>query len=342
MTELNGIEFGPCWDAAGVRGFYGDGYDFHWPFLLKTPWSNTLRRSAFATKTVVVDKRAGNMQLDPQRNYEPVIRFPRVPSCIWIDPFRKLILNAVGLSCPGAEIILIELAARIRKNSAFFLQPFMVSFAAVKPTRAERADEARRFVRLWKKIMDPVLLENPSVKVGLQFNDSCPNTGEEPHEETAERREMLQILKSLGIPLILKLNALTPVTAAKDAEDLCDAFCVSNAIPFGRLAEALPHIRWDRIFPYGSPLKQFGGGGVSGDFIFPLVAKWTWDARHKVVLTKPLNIGGGIDRPGKVDILVGAGLRRRFDSIFIGSMLMNPLTRPLATPTINRAHVLLN
>ena len=109
-----------------------------------------------------------------------------------------------------------------------------------------------------------------------------------------EAYDALNVLGTLGIPLIPKLNVLVSVDTAyqiyqhKD----CDALCVSNTIPYGRLTES---IDWQKYFGKESPLKKYGGGGLSGKPLFPLLVSWlqraeaAWQGKNVNVLA-----GGGI------------------------------------------------
>ena len=55
-----------------------------------------------------------------------------------------------------------------------------------------------------------------------------------------------------------------------------------------------------------SPLAEFGGGGLSGKPLLPIVAEWVASAK-KAGITKPIIAGGGILSPNDVNVLKDAG-----------------------------------
>ena len=112
-----------------------------------------------------------------------------------------------------------------------------------------------------------------------------------------------------------KFNILAPVCAVREIsrDPHCDAICVSNTIPWGKLPE---RINWKKLFGSEiSPLAEFGGGGLSGKPLLPLVAEWVRKARLCDV-KKPINAGGGILSPDDLVPLRLAGA----SSVFIGSV----------------------
>ncbi|HWY75915.1 MAG TPA: hypothetical protein VN281_09880, partial [Verrucomicrobiae bacterium] len=124
------------------------------------------------------------------------------------------------------------------------------------------------------------------------LNFSCPNTGHDLEELLKEIDAALMIAGRLGIKLVVKLNALTPVEAARDISQHthCDALCVSNTIPYGKLPELIP---WEKYFGAESPLKKYGGGGYSGKDLLGIGLKWLHNARARGI-TKHINYCGGI------------------------------------------------
>ena len=99
------------------------------------------------------------------------------------------------------------------------------------------------------------------------------------------------------------------------SSDVCssDLLCISNTIPWGTMPD---RINWKKLFGSAtSPLEKFGGGGLSGAPLLPLVFEWVTNARA-AGLTCPLNAGGGILAPNDAEALFDAGA----DSVFIGSM----------------------
>jgi dihydroorotate dehydrogenase len=171
-------------------------------------------------------------------------------------------------------------------------------------------------------------------KVGLQINFSCPNTGHAQEELVKDIHKSLQIASELGIPLVPKISVLIPPDKAKEiiSDPNCDAIAVSNTISWNDLPE---NVR--RVFfrTQKSPLEKFGGGGISGKYLLPLVVEWVRQFK-KFSGGKPIIAGGGILRPHDVDALVEAGA----DAISPGSVVM---LRPWNLKAIiKRAEILLS
>ena len=316
--KLRGIDFGPCLDAAGVRGFFGEGYWFHSLFRLIF-WGFSFAGSTFVAKTTTLYARTappnGNMRIRAHRPFWPVERFPR---CIWWDWLTGRTLNAVGLAGPGAQKLF---ASGLLVRAAY--EPFMISFMAVGKTVEDRIKEFRGFVSLLRAQL--VGTSARFLKLGLQINVSCPNTGLDTSELVHEARAMLDIAQELEMPIVVKINLLARVEDAKAIADhpACDALCFTNSIPFGTLPRV---IQWDAVFPNGSPLENrdasFGKGGYSGEDLLMPLASFSRNLRNAGVV-KPFNVGGGIRKPQNIDYLVNVGLLRRgHDSIFFSSAAM--------------------
>lgn len=331
--KLRGIEFGPCLDAAGVRGFWRDGWWFH-DLPIVGEWYD-FTGSMFVAKTTTTNAKAGNMPVDA--DWQPTDRFPR---CIYVD-FRKAIaINSVGLGGPGAHVVIARGFGNALGNAGHPAwpqsSPFMISWGPEATTPEGRVNEFRDFVR--------ILLKQLAVSswmrrwIALQINISCPNTNVKNAQLIEEVGALLDIAAELGIPILVKINLLVPPAAVKRFSNhpTCDGICLSNTVPFGELSNRIP---WKEWFPNGSPLpKEFGGGGLSGWPLLPLVEERIRELRA-IGMSKPINAGGGILHAFDVDTLVDAGLRRGHDSVFIGSIAM---LRPWRIKsTIRRAHELL-
>ncbi|MFH1761783.1 MAG: hypothetical protein ABIA63_11850 [bacterium] len=294
---LRGINFGPALDAAGVEGFFGEGY-FHHRFF--RPFGLNFKGCTFVAKTTTLQARQGNMPMKKNG----ITPKETKPACIKVYFLKGMMLNAVGLSGPGAEALFNS--GRWQKRTT----PFFISFMSTHSMPEARISELKRFVLMFKKY-----LPRFSAKVGLQINYSCPNAGLNPDELVYEAAEGLEIAGRLNIPLMPKFNILAPIKAILEISENqnCDAICVSNAIPFGHLPEK---IKWQRLFgSEDSPLAKFGGGGLSGRPLLIPVAEWV-DSAIKAGVKKPINAGGGILHPYDVDTLFNAGA----SSVFIGSM----------------------
>ena len=142
-----------------------------------------------------------------------------------------------------------------------------------------------------------------------------------PHGEPAPDpvpgfRAELDEYAGLDVPVMAKLSVTQPVAEARAIAEhpACDALCVSNTIPWGEMGD---RIDWDRLFGARSPLERFGGGGLSGTPLLPLVAQWVAEARREGIAA-PINAGGGILGPPDADVLRQAGAT----SIFVGTIAM--------------------
>jgi len=293
---LHGIDFS-VFDASGVEGFFGEGYLHH---KLLGPFAPNFSGCTFVAKTTTLNERQGNM---------PLFKYSIVPK-EWIPKsvkvyFKKgIMLNAVGLSGPGAEF-LFEYESWQERT-----EPFFISFMSVKDTAEKRTAELQEFVNLFAQH-----LPSFKAKVGLQINYSCPNIGIDPDSLIFEALTGLNIASNLGIMLMPKFNVLASPRAVKTISNhfACDAICVSNTIPWGKLPEK---INWKKIFGSEiSPLVQFGGGGLSGKPLLPLVIEWLIQARSEGI-RKPICAGGGILSPDDLEFLYHAGA----SSVFIGSV----------------------
>lgn len=225
------------------------------------------------------------------------------PKCVKVDFRKEIILNAVGLSGPGAKA-LFETGQWQKRT-----KPFFVSFMSVAPTPEERILETHGFVELFAEYLPK------HAPVGLQINFSCPNVGLDTSCLVGEAKAGLEIASVLGVPLMPKFNILAEVNAVKEISKhpACDAVCVSNTIPWDKL----PEVGIDRKKLFGtdiSPLAEFGGGGLSGAPLLPLVVDWLKIAT--MAIRKPINAGGGILSAKDVDSVYCAGA----NSIFVGSV----------------------
>lgn len=295
--RLRGIEFGDVWDASGVRGWFGEGQPFH-PFL--RPFGLGFAGATFVAKTTTLHPRQGNLRTTPDRLRPRLFRQPSVEVRWW----KGVALNAVGLTGPGFEALLATGRWQALRD------PFFLSFMAVAPTPEERLAEVQGFVRLLRQA-----LPSFSAPVGLQVNLSCPNVALEMEPLVRDAARHLDEYATLGIPVVPKLSVASPVefALAIGRHPACDALCVSNTIPWGKLPD---RIDWRGLFGSDrSPLERFGGGGLSGWPLLPLVAEWVRDARARG-FARPINAGGGVLRPRDVDVLLDAGA----ESVFIGSM----------------------
>lgn len=310
--KLRGIEFGNVFNASGARGFYGEGYWFH---RLWRPFGLDYTGSTFVAKTTTLLPRKGNMLLDPDNRPLDLL-----PDCIVVKPWKGVVLNAVGLSGPGALALTQKWGDTSEKisNGVLWRPPpkFMLSFMSVHPTLEERLREALAFAVM----MAFVVSAHGKEKFALQMNFSCPNVGlgmDRYSDLADEIRQVLDILEPLGIPLLVKVNALFPPDVVRDVVErhaACDGLIVSNTIPWGQLRK---RIDWKALFGSDtSPLAKYdGGGGLSGKPLLPIVKDWV--ARVRVAgVKKNIVAGGGILTASDAHQLLDVGA----DAIELGSV----------------------
>lgn len=295
--NLRGIDFGHVLDASGARGWFGEGHPFHrW-----VPIGLNFSGSTFVAKTTTLGAQDPNRALGSDNQTPRVLR----QHCVRVDWRKGVVLNALGLPGPGLKALLA--AGRWQQRT----EPFFLSFRAIAPTAERRLDEVGRFVRILK----PALL-NFAAPVGLQVNFSCPNAPQrEPSTDPAASfRAELDEYAALDVPLMVKLSVTQPVSEVHAIAEhpACDAICVSNTIPWGKMPD---RIDWNGLFGARSPLERFGGGGLSGTPLLPIVADWVSEARRQGIAV-PINAGGGILRPADAKVLHRAGA----SSIFVGSI----------------------
>jgi dihydroorotate dehydrogenase (NAD+) catalytic subunit len=280
------MEFGNVFCASGSRGFFGEGYWFH---AYAKPFGLDYTGSTFISKTTTLAPRKGNMPLGAD-GISPAERHPK---CIIVKPFHGVALNAVGLSGPGAAHLLETKRWQLR------LEPFLISFMAVGALREDRLREAEGFVTLLRAHQ-----RDFCAPFGIQLNVSCPNTGHDPSRLVTEAVELLTILSQLNLPLVLKVNVLTSPDSVAEilCKTICDAVTVSNTIPWGALPD---RIDWKGMFGSDvSPLVQFGGGGLSGESLLPLVLEWILKARELEIPVPMIACGGILSRDDAAHLLV--------------------------------------
>lgn len=277
---LRGIEFGCAFVSSGALGFFGDGYAYHrvppWRY-----WAPEQDRMTFVAKTTTLHPRAGNMPLDWK--YDPQELFPR---CIVVDFRQSFVLNAVGLSGPGAKALFEE--------GPWFqrMTPFLLSFMAVGKTTEDRLQEAQGFVSLFNAYRACF-----KTSVGLEINVSCPNVGHQWEDLVHETHQLLDVFSALDIPLVPNVSAVLRPKAVRGIAEhpACDAVSVANSIPFGEFPE---RIDWRGLLgSRSSPLERrgFGPGRLSGKPIYPVTLDWLeelQDGRYR--FPKSLIVGGGI------------------------------------------------
>ena len=298
--KLRDIDFGPVLGASGVQGFFGEGYPYH-KYLNFVP-GFSFKGMAFVAKTTTLSQRKGNMPskkdgITPRELY---------PKCIVVKFRKGIVLNSVGLSGPGAEYI-FETGLWQKRT-----EPFFISFMSVESSTEDRIMEIKEFVEMFLKY-----LPGFRASVGLQINFSCPNAGLHPEDLINEVGKVLDIASQLNVPLMPKFNVTLSMDISCDVSEHkhCDAICISNTIPWGQLPEK---IDWEGLFGSSiSPLAEFGGGGLSGKPLLPILCQWVREATDFGIKV-PINSGGGILFPDDINLVYRAGAA----SVSLGSIVM--------------------
>ncbi|MBI4947948.1 hypothetical protein HY844_00075 [Candidatus Berkelbacteria bacterium] len=275
--KLREVEYGRVLCASGARGFYGEGYPFHriWRFF-GLNWRGT----TFVAKTTTLEPRVGNLHLGK----DGVTPTELMPRCIVVKPLSGHVLNAVGLSGPGAEAL--YQSGRYQRMR----RPFMQSFMSVASSKEARFEELRRYVALDKRYMQGV--DSPRA---LVLNFACPNIGLHYEELGDEVLTALDIAADLDVPLIANFSVVTPMELLLEVSEhqSCDALWIGNTIPWGTAG-----VDWKQLFGDGevSPLTKRGlpsAGGLSGPTCLLFALERLWHLRYLGV-TKPIILGNGI------------------------------------------------
>ncbi len=280
--KLREIEFGFVFASSGARGFFDQPYRFQQLVpLWKPEWTDT----QFIGKTMTVMPRLGKMEMLP----DGVTPLRLKPNCIHVNLITGNVLNAVGLSNPGARALFETGIWQQRRDN------FGISFAAVSATPSEREEELKEFVAL-----APQYLQHFQGKVALHLNFGCPNTGVDNTNLVTEVHRALEISDRLHISIVLNfsptVSSITLIECSKHPS--CDALWPGNSIPWGD-----PAIDWKRLYhSTTSPLTRRGfdsPGGLSGPACLPIAlskVRISWEHGCK----KPLIVCNGIRKPKDV------------------------------------------
>lgn len=236
------------------------------------------------------------------------------PRCVVVKFRHGVTLNSVGLSGPGAFVALRVLRSAMATGK---VRRAFVSFMSVADTPEKRLAEAEAFSNIFHDFCLSVGTDN----IGLQVNFSCPNVSLPTGELVAEVGNILSAFREssdFGVPILAKFSAATPVEGVVEAVERsrdCDGVSVSNTIPWGKLPA---RIDWRGLFGSNeSPLKDLGGGGLSGAPLLPIVRDWIFEAR-KLGLSKAIIGGGGILCRADADSVLDAGA----DAVELGTVAM--------------------
>lgn len=281
---LRGIDFGCICVSSGTLNFFGNGWPYHRLYQKIFGSYFDFKGATFIAKTTTLNERAGNMPLN-----EALMPKELKPKCIKVNFSKAIMLNAVGLSGPGAKVLLET--GEWQKRT----EPFMISFMSLGNTVSEQVAEAEAFVKL-------LLAYKSGFKApfAVQVNGSCPNTKHSTEEVFKNSLAILEPFQKLGVPIDYKIAIADAIAAGIEAifeiekSGLCDCLTCSNTIPWGKLPEL---ISWKELFgSEDSPLKDLGGGGLSGKPLKNIVHTWLTDMRKKGI-SMPIKAGGGILSP---------------------------------------------
>ncbi|WKZ26690.1 MAG: hypothetical protein QY304_01145 [Candidatus Paceibacterota bacterium] len=311
--------FGAVWGASGVQGFFGEGYPFH--SILKRFCPGFLLRISFVAKTATLDSRPGNMPLSGITPTE------RLPKCVWASHRKGIALNAVGLSNPGLEALLLGKFKGVPQTWQERDKPFQISIMSTAQTSEARLRETKDMLGLIGRCATDFQSE-----FGIQINISCPNVSmsHRSNEDTVnETLATLDLAKDSapGIRIIVKLSPTFPPESVHQISrhPACWGIVMGNTVPWRSpipwlLEESGLQINWDDLFGKDekSPLQKRGltqAGGLSGRPLLPIICEWIQRARGSGVQCH-LNGGGGILHPKDVCRVFDAGA----DSISLGSI----------------------
>lgn len=314
MVFPNNVFMGP-----GLKGFYfgDDEYWFH-P-LIKLAYGDIWEGMNRAAKTTPLNQRDGNMEMD-RSGYKPRRMFPR---CIMAWPISGHMLNAVGLSSPGLSALIAE--GRWHELTC----PWVMTVMAVGETPEERIDEYYGI----RAILESELpnLEANGAQIALQPAWACPNTGHELKSLRDEIPTELEILRPLGKPIIINVNALFPSQPLYDFQKagLIDAISRANSLPFytGHIGEMVTGRA-------RSPMQdRFGEkypGGISGPLCYPYSLRAVREDRE-VGITMPIITNMGHMSIGAAKELIEADV----SGIVIATGAILPLSLRHVRPVVS-------
>jgi dihydroorotate dehydrogenase (NAD+) catalytic subunit len=242
------------------------------PYTLLPSYRQLLRRvretgTAVFAKSATPKKRTGNFIALNPFTWKYIRRLP-----------DQGMLNAYGLTNPGAAVCAREIKKAV--DQGFRVIPNLY------PEFAKGADtaigETLEAIGVLQQALGPDFW-------ALELNFSCPNSAEAIAANVVQSlrccREVQE--KNPGLFLIAKISIRHPYEFARELENLgIDAIHAVNTVPY------------EIIYPQGrSPLKDVGGGGVSGGPAF----------------TAALNYNAGLRRQVKLPLIMGCGVRNRED-----------------------------
>ncbi|OGZ65124.1 MAG: hypothetical protein A3C50_04055 [Candidatus Staskawiczbacteria bacterium RIFCSPHIGHO2_02_FULL_43_16] len=307
MKDLR--KFGNIFNGSGALGFFNQ--DEYWyQVLLRRLGIKYKDGLTFVSKTTNMDGRPGNMELT--KDYKPAHWYP---DCIHFDFLTGNGLNAVSVPTPGLIALLTT------GNWQRMEKPFVISLMSMAATPELRLAEHRRMA-------DVLGGEKKHFRApfSLELNLSCPNGEESPSEQIKGSTDVLAAYAPLEVELVPKYTvASAPIEAIMllEDDDNCDGICVSNTWHYDLDGFG------EKVFGQKvSPLKKYGGGGVSGPALRKHVLAYIRKLRQ-AGFTKHIRGGGGIYSGGHVREYRNAGA----SSCFVSTVIP---TRSLCVPGIIR------
>lgn len=233
--------------ASGALAFDGRGWPWEWPLR----WWGKIDPHQFTitVKTIMPQKWAGNLRRS--RPFDVLKFVSRGGS--EIHPISALarrdsiggVVNAIGLTGPGIDTWLERDYPVIERNG------YKVIVSITGPEGGQGCAEMARKLNGLKNV------------VGIEFNASCPNTDPKLLQNPSMVISQCHVIKAAtSQPLLLKLSyGQDYPQIAKKVEGLVEAVSI-NSVP------------WKFVFgDLTSPLKKYGGGGVSGPVAKPFIWK---------------------------------------------------------------------
>ncbi len=269
-------------------------------------------------KTLTVPPTEGNLPLLDD-GMTPKEMFPK---CIKLYPLSGNVYNAVALSCFGLEFYLER---RFWDEAPRYS---LLSLMAVGQTPQERLEQIEEAARL-------ILHYGIPPEMGIQLNVSCPNVDHgETFDVVGETLCAVDALARLNRWLDIKFGPLDEMRniVGISHHPRCHGVTRSNSLKFGKLSHLVNHRRI--VGSAESPLKDMGGGSLTGHSLYPLTLQGI-DEALDYGLKKPYGAGGGIDSPKRAREVIerGRGLVRWVE---MASVVM---VRPwMFRPTVKAAH----
>jgi dihydroorotate dehydrogenase len=271
--------------SSGGRGFYGEGYWWHWFFKIFLLYLG----AGLITKTITLDPREGNMKLSP---HGKMLQW--FPDCVKVYPWLGLVVNAVGLSNPGWHRFSFNFNySGVKKGEV------IVSLTTTNNLASEVVDMITSNV-MWQS------------NVLSEVNLGCPNTGEGVNTFLKLGANILDNIED-GDGVIINVGPTANTEAIINLANhpMCLAISVCNTIPYDE-APGWLQAQVKPMYNYAP-----SGGGISGWPLLPFVAQKVLELR-KAGITKPIFAGGGITRLRDIDVLANVGV----SSVKLGTVSM--------------------